>query len=323
MGLDLLLWCGIGIMALGVLVKAADVFMVAAEKAGSGLGLSPFIIGISIVALGTSLPELASSIASVFSGASEIAVATVVGSNITNILLILGIAGIVGRGLRVQYELVRVDLPFLFGSALLLTIISVDGGVHWPDALLALATFGVYLAYTVSAGDAPGTSVSAAGSGLAPDAAARIRVGAWTWIVLVVSGGFIHGGAVLAVESVLQVSALSGIQTDVLAASVIAIGTSLPELTVTIRSAAAGKPEVAVGNVIGSNVFNALGVVGAAGLFGPLVVSSRLLEFAFPVMIGATVLCFFVLQERELTRWDGWLMLAVYVAFSFELYGLY
>jgi cation:H+ antiporter len=324
--LIVILWIVIGLAALGCLVKASDFFVGAAERVGGSLGLSPFAIGISIVALGTSLPELASGIVAVLSGASEIAVATAVGSNITNILLILGLAGVLGGGLHVAYELVRVDLPFLFGSALLLTLVAVDGQVGWRDAFLCLGTFGIYLAYIMSSGAAPGsmpgTAVAAAGSNLAPDPLEALAGSVTkTWLTLIVSGGFIHLGAHFTVQSVVNVSQMVGIGTEIIATSVIALGTSLPELAVTLRSAREGKPEVAVGNVIGSNVFNALGVVGASALFGTLVVSDTILYFALPAMIGTTTLCFFVLQERELTRWDGWLLLALYLGFSLQLYG--
>lgn len=323
--MEIMLWAFAGIAALAVLVKAAGFFMGAAEEIGASLGLSPFVIGISIVALGTSLPELASGIVAVLAGASEIAVGTAVGSNVTNILLILGVAGVAGGGLKVDYELVRVDLPFLFGSSLLVAILAADGTIGGPEGLLCLATFGIYLAYTVSAAAAeqPATVVAAAGSELVLKLPEPAKIKRSTWLVLALSGAFIHLGAYFTVESALHLSQLVGIGTEVLATSVIALGTSLPELTVTVRSAGEGKPEVAVGNVIGSNVFNALGVVGGAALFGTLSVPASILEFALPAMIGATVLCFFVLQERELTRWDGWLLLALYVGFSFELYGAF
>ena len=323
--MEIMLWACVGIAALTCLVKAAGFFMGAAEEIGASLGLSPFVIGISIVALGTSLPELASGIVAVLAGASEIAVGTAVGSNVTNILLILGVAGVLGGGLEVDYELVRVDLPFLFGSSLLLVILAADGTVGWAEGLLCLATFGIYLAYTAStaAAEEPATMVAAAGSDLVPGLPDSANIKRSTWLVLVLSGCFIHLGAYFTVESALNLSQLMGVGTEVLATTVIALGTSLPELTVTIRSAREGKPEVAVGNVIGSNVFNALGVVGGAALFGTLAVPDRILGFALPAMIGATVLCFFVLQERELTRWDGWLLLALYIGFSFELYGAF
>jgi cation:H+ antiporter len=303
--------------SLAALVKGADWFLQAAERVGMQLGLSPFIIGVTLLGAGTSLPELVSGIVSVLVGDSQIAVGTAVGSNVTNILLILSAAALIGGGLVVSYELVRVDLPFLFGSALMLALFAMDGQVDRLDGGICLVTIGVYLAYTVSTQEDPATTVAAAATETAP---LLPPPGALTWIALAGGLGLLQVGAYFTVASVVDLAALLGVASSVLAASLVAIGTSLPELSVSVRSAQAGRPELAVGNVIGSNIFNALGVVGGAALFGSVIVAPPILRFAIPVMLGSTVLCFFVLQEREMTRWDGWLLLLLFVAFTLELY---
>jgi cation:H+ antiporter len=316
--IDLAIWAGVLLLALFALVRGADIFMLAAEALGLAYGLSPFIIGVTIVAMGTSFPELMSGIAAVWSGASEIASATAIGSNITNILLVLGSAALIGRGLRVDYELVRVDLPFLFGSALLLTLFASDGAIDRWEALLSLVALGVYLAYAAGEPDRPQTTVSAAAADFeGPESGLGPRV----WLSLLLGAGLVQAGAIFTVDAVIRLSELVGFGNEILAASVIAGATSLPELSVTVRSARAGKPEIAVGNVIGSNIFNALGVVGASALFGSVAVPAAMLSFGLPSMLAATVLCFFVLQEREMTRWDGWLLLILYVAYTTHLYG--
>lgn len=316
--IDLAIWAGVLLLALFALVRGADIFMLAAEALGLAYGLSPFIIGVTIVAMGTSFPELMSGIAAVWSGASEIASATAIGSNITNILLVLGTAALIGRGLRVDYELVRVDLPFLFGSALLLTLFASDGAIGRWEALLSLVALGVYLAYAAGEPDRPQTTVSAAAAEFeGPESGLGARV----WLSLLLGAGLVQAGAIFTVDAVIRLSELVGFGNEILAASVIAGATSLPELSVTVRAARAGKPEIAVGNVIGSNIFNALGVVGASALFGSVAVPAAMLSFGLPSMLAATVLCFFVLQEREMTRWDGWLLLILYVAYTSHLYG--
>lgn len=317
--IEILLWSSALVLSLAVLVKGADVFIGAAEAIGLALGLSPFVVGITIVAIGTSLPELTAGIAAVLIGRSEIAVGTAVGSNITNILLILGVAALVGRGLRVAHELIRVDLPFLFGSALLLALVAFDGEIGRLEAVLSLAALAVYLIYGVTDPDEPATTMAAAASELPVGSAA---IGWKTWSKLALSGVAIHFGAEYTVKTVTELSALVGIPGAVIATSVVAFGTSLPELVVTLRSARSGKPELAVGNVIGSNVFNALGVVGSAALVGRLTVPPSTLGYSLPCMIAATVLCFFVLQEREMTRWDGWLLLLLFAGFNMQLYTL-
>jgi cation:H+ antiporter len=319
--MDLLLWSLALLASLGCLVKASDYFLGAAERVGLGFGLSPFIVGVTIVAFGTSFPELVSGVVAVLEGASEIAVGTAVGSNVTNILLILGLAAVVGGGMKVAYELVRVDLPFLFGSSLALMLFAFDGSIGRVEGLLSLLALSIYLAYAVSSPDEPSTTVALSAVEVAREPPRR-RPGWRTWLTILASGALIHVGAHFTVVSTLRVSELLGVGSEIIATSAIALGTSLPELIVSIRSAAAGKPEISIGNVIGSNVFNALGVIGVAALVGTLSVPSVLSTFALPVMIGVTVLGFFVLQEQEVTRWDGGLLLVLYVAFITQLVGL-
>jgi cation:H+ antiporter len=319
--LEFALWAAILILGLAVLVKSADFLIRSAEVIGLSFGFSPFIIGVTVVGLGTSLPELAAGIYSVLAGASEIAVATAVGSNVTNILLVLSVAAIIGRGLQVAHELIRVDLPFLFGSALLLALFAFDGAVGRLEGLLCLGGLAVYLTYAATNPEEPATTVglTAAEVVAVPQ---KARATALTWLVLAASTAFLQLGAYFTVSAVSRLSEIAAIGSEVVAASVIALGTSLPELTVSIQTARAGKPELAVGNVIGSNIFNALGVVGASALFGTVIVPEAITGFALPFMMGVTILGFFVLQEREMTRWDGWLLLLLYTGFNAQLYGL-
>jgi cation:H+ antiporter len=312
-------WGAIFLVSLAALVKGADAFLHAAERLGLRLGLSPFMIGVTFLAVGTSLPELVSAVTSVLVGNSQIAAGTAVGSNVTNILLILGVTALIGRGLVVSYELVRVDLPFLFGSALLLALFAADGEIDRIEGCICLGAVAVYLAYTMSTPADPATAVGKVAAGAVEE---QRVANARSWLALIVGVLFLQVGAFYTVESVVRLSDILGVTSGVLAASLVAVGTSLPELSVSVRSAQSGRAELAVGNVIGSNIFNALGVVGGAALFGTVVFTPSILHFAVPVMLGATVLCFFVLQEREMTRWDGWLLLILFAAFTLQLYRL-
>lgn len=318
-----LFWGVALLVSLAVLIQAAGAFIRSAEVIGLRFGLSPFVLGITVVAIGTSFPELVSSVVAVLQGVSEVAAGTVVGSNVTNLLLILGVSAALGNGLTVDHELVRVDLPFLFGSALMFWFFAFDGRVTLLEGVVGLVALVVYLLYAASSPEDPATTVGASAAEIAPRASepARAPVPLRTWLVLVGSAALTQAGAWFTVESANQLSQLLSVGREVIATTVVALGTSLPELVVSARSARAGKPEVAVGNIIGSNVFNVLGVVGVSALFGAVTVPASTVGFALPAMVGVTVLAFFVLQEREVTRWDAWLLLVLYAAFLLQIVG--
>jgi cation:H+ antiporter len=301
-------WSAAFVASLVALAKSADWFITSAERIGLRVGLPRFLIGVGIVAVGTSLPELMAATVSVWAGASEVALGTAVGSNVTNILFVLGVAAILGGGIQVAHELVRVDLPFLFGSALLLALFAYDGEVRWWEGLLSLAGLSSYLVYVARNVSAPVTTVGAIAIEVAHE---RAPLTVATWVTLIGSAVLLQVGAHYTVRSTVELSAILDVGSELLAATAIALGTSLPELVVTCRAARAGQPEIAVGNVIGSNIFNALGVVGVASLFGPLAAPASIVSFALPSMVGVTVLCFFVLQEREATAFDGWLLVVL------------
>jgi cation:H+ antiporter len=311
----MLIWIAVLVLSLGVLVKASDWFTASAETIGRAFGLPTFVIGVTIIAFGTSLPELVSSVIAVIDGASEIVVGNVAGSNIANLLLVLGLTGVVAGHLRVYYEVLSVDLPFLAGSAMFLAMVAWDGTVGRFEALLCLSGLAIYLGYALTS-----RPVRTAEEEENDKSAAGLSVR--TALVLIASGGLIYLGASFTVRAVIELAALAGIGTEVIAASAVALGTSLPEVTVTIAAVRRGQAELAVGNILGSNIFNVFAVVGISGLVGPLHVPASLLEFALPLMIVATLLTFFSIMERELTKWEGWLLLLFYVYFIGALFGL-
>lgn len=312
-------WLAVFVASLYVLVRAAGYFTDSAEQIGLTLGIPDFIVGVTIVAIGTSLPEIISSLFAVLEHSSEIVIGNVIGSNVTNIFLIVGIAAIIGKKLKIGYELIHIDLPLLMGSALFLAITIVDGEFSFFEALLALAAFLVYMLHAVSERkrrvDIQIKKELKAGGVLK-------KIGARTLITLVVSGFFIYLGGRYTIESVVRLSEFLSLGTEILAASAIAFGTSLPELAVTITAARRGKPEIAVGNVLGSNIFNTLAVMGIPTLIGPLVIPQNIVMFALPVMLIATLLFFFMTQDKEITQWEGWFLILFYAFFLGRLFGL-
>jgi len=316
-----LIWIIVFVVSLFVLIKASDYFTHSAEKIGLFFGIPLFIVGATIVAVGTSLPELISSIFAVLRNSSEIVVGNVVGSNIANIFLVLGIAAIVGRRMKLTYELIHVDLPLLIGSAFLLAVTIWDGIFSFPEALLCIAGIILYLLYTIN------TKSKHENIEIKKGPNEEVKQGRkldWkTLVILAVSAFFIYFGAKYTVESVIKLSEIFNIGKEIIAISAVALGTSLPELMVTIAAAKKGKPEMAVGNILGSNIFNALAVMGIPALIGTLIIPHSILTFGLPMMLIATLLYFFITHDKEVTKWEGWLLVIFYVFFIGKLFSLF
>jgi cation:H+ antiporter len=310
------IWTIVFVISLYVLIRASDYFTGAAAKIGLSFGIPDFIIGVTIVAIGTSLPEIVSSVIAVLRDSSEMVVGNVIGSNIANIFLVLGVAAVIGKKLKITYDLVHIDLPLLMGSAFLLAITIIDGKFTLLEALLCMCGLIVYLLHAVSV-EKRRTGVKTQRS---PKPGKELR--GKTFVVLVLSSFFIFIGAKYTVETVIQLSILLHVGTEVIAASAVALGTSLPELMVTISAARKGMPEIAIGNVLGSNIFNALAVMGIPGLLGILIIPQNILLFGLPMMIIATFLFFFMGQDKEITQWEGWLLIIFYIFFILKLFNI-
>ncbi len=328
----LFIWIGVLVISLIVLMKSSDYFTESAEKIGLWLGVPAFFIGVTIVAIGTSLPELISSIIAVFSNSSEIVIGNVLGSNIANIFLILGFAGIIARKqLKISKNILNVDLPFLLGTCFLLAIMIWDGKFTFYEGILSLLVLIIYSSYLIKTRKKPGKAVKKQLKGVKREitnhqfkkSLLKHKLPLKTWIILLVSVVFIYVGAKYTIESVIQLSGLLNIGKEIIAISVVALGTSLPELAVTISAARKGKPEIAVGNILGSNIFNTLAVMGIPALFGVLIIPANVLVFTLPVMIIATLMFFFITLDKEITRWEGLLLIIFYILFITKLFNLF
>lgn len=289
------------VVSIAVLVKAADYFTSAAEKLGIAFRLPPFIVGVTLVAVGTSLPEFVSSVVGVLRGSPDIVIGNVIGSNITNIFLIIGIAAIVAKQMKLSFELQHVDMPILLGSVFLGVFVLIDGVVSRLDAVLLLLLLIVYLAYTMTS--QKDVSHEKRGPILKPA------------IVLVVSAIFIYFGAEYTVRSVQDIAVQLGIAEGIIAITAVALGTSLPELIVSVRAAMKHNAEIAIGNVLGSNIFNMLGVLSIPALITPLVIDDALFLLGIPLLIVASLLLFFITLSKNVTRWEGFMLVIFYVAF--------
>ncbi len=304
--MDILLYTGLFVVSLVVLLKASDWFVDAAEAIGLSLGISPFIIGVTIVAFGTSLPELATSVAAVLSGDSEIVVGNVVGSNITNIALVLGLVAVYGKRIELEYNIWHIDMPYLWGSAFLLWFVLQDFHLSLFEALLFLVGIVIFLGYSFK-GD---------------DIANKIEKQATTWrsyAKLLVGGAFVWLSADYTIMAISQLSKLAGINPEIIALSAVAFGTSLPEVIVSLNAARKGKTAMAVGNVLGSNIFNTYIVMSIPSFFGSLTIPANIMDYFLPLMIVLTVLFGIMSNNKKITRWEGMLLLMFYVLYFGEI----
>ena len=308
MSLALLTYLAIFGVSLAALLKASDWFVDASERIGLSLGISPFVIGVTIVAFGTSLPELAASIVAVFDGTSEIVIGNVVGSNVANICLVLGVVAIVARKVELDFSVLDVDIPVIVASAVVLWALTRDGSVGLVDGLLFVALLVISLINSFrSRRDEP-------------DAGEAIAAGGRSYVLLLIGAVGVYFGAKYTVESITDLSAAFGIDSGVIAASLVALGTSLPEVIVSVDAARKGKPGMAVGNVVGSNIFNSFGVMGIPALFGEIEVPLEQIAFSLPYMVGITLLFAFFATASNVSRWEGVMLVGLYVIFVVELF---
>lgn len=310
---NLIIWLIIFILSLFVLIKASDFFTDAAEKIGISLGISPFLIGVTIVSVGTSLPELISSITAVYQNSSEIVFGNVMGSNIANIFLIIGTASLISSPLNILYELINVDLPLFVGSAFLLGLTVLDSNFSINEAIICILGYVVYVFYTISSGKEEQQSETIDTS--------QKSFPVKQIVIVIVSALFVFFGATYTIKSVTKISEILEIGKELIALSAVALGTSLPELIVTISAARKGNPEIAVGNVLGSNIFNSLIVMGIPRLTGKLEIPDDVLGSGLLVLLVGTILFFFVTQDKQVTRWEGLIFFIFYGWFIGNIFG--
>ena len=315
--MPLILWIGLFIISLAVLIKAADYFTDSAIKLGTILGLPQFIIGVTIVSIGTSLPELASSISAVLKGVTDVVVGNVVGSNIANILLVIGLAAVLSKKgrLEVTRNLINLDLPLLAGGGIILMLMVLwDGRVTSGEGILALIGYSIYIHYTLRHKEKKGKEKE------------RVKKGKLNWKIilgLVFGAIFIYYGANYAIESIIKISEILNIGTAVIALTAVAIGTSLPEIFVSVSAARKGNDAVALGNVFGSNLFNGFIVLGIPALIKTLDVTPVILSIGIPFFIAATLLYVISGITRKIYKWEGAMYLLIYILFIAKLFNLF
>ena len=315
------------VVSLVALVKGADWLLDSAEKIGLAAGLSPFIIGAVIIGLGTSLPELLSSVMAILKGVNEIVVANSIGSNIANILLVAGLAAVVGKGLRVTKNLIDIDLPLLAITTALFLGVAWDRKIETKESMLLLIVFVIYFLYTIyhkedkEAGKEDKTLLDEERKGKISKKD-RPKVTTKDIIFLILGVALLVLGAKFLIDSVVEISVIFSIGAGAVSLFAVALGTSLPELMVSVKAALKNKPEVALGNVFGSNIFNLLFVVGIPGVFTTLNLDEVTFSLGLPVLAVVTFLFVISGISRKIHLYEGAIYLVIYVFFIGKLFGL-
>ncbi|MBZ0294594.1 MAG: calcium/sodium antiporter [Anaerolineae bacterium] len=289
-----------------------------ASRLARSLGLSPLIVGLTIVAFGTSVPELLVSLNAVFQSASDISVGNIVGSNIANIGLILGLTGIVFP-IVIHVRLVWREIPIMVAVSILAYLLARDGILSTGDGLLLLLSFAGfnYLMYRITMQERRSGKLTEADlmEGEEPDngtavnrplEVGRLMVG----IVLLMIGARLTVDGAVAIARILEISELF------IGLTVVAIGTSLPELATSIVAALRKESDIAVGNVVGSNIFNLLLILGVTSTLHPLPVSAEVVNFDLPLMVGFALILFPFARNQEVSRWESVVLLTGYVIFT-------
>lgn len=316
------------VAGLALLVIGAEGLVRGASKLALRTGLSPLVVGLTVVAVGTSAPELAVSMGASLSGESALAVGNVVGSNLFNVLFILGLSALI-TPLVAHDQLVRLDVPIGIAAAITVLGMAVNGSVgRWEGLVLVLGLVG-YTALQVTLARRSPSPPSDEGVGSTMTTAPGLfeskntnpsSTDHWGVQIVLVAGGLgcLVLGAQWFVEGAIELARRLGLSELVIGLTIVAGGTSLPELATSLLAGLRGQRDIAVGNVVGSNVFNLLGVLGLSAAVSPdgLAVSEAVLWFDLPVMIAAAVACLPIFYtEHRIERWEGTLFFGFYGAY--------
>lgn len=302
------------------LTAGAELLVRGGSKMALSFGISPLVVGLTIVAFGTSTPEIAVSVGAVLGGQTDIAVGNVVGSNIFNVLFILGISALI-TPLVVNIQLIRQEVPIMLGASLLLLIFALDGRVGMVEGA---TLFALLLAYTVflvvqsRRETQAANNEYAAGFPPAPTGSWDARLPVQILLIVVGLVLLVLGSNWMVEASVIFAKSL-GVSDVVIGLTIVAAGTSMPEVATSVMAAIKGERDIAVGNVVGSCTFNLLGCVGLSGLAAGeagLVLPPALLSFDLWVMVAVALTCLPVfISGREIARWEGGVLLGLYAAY--------
>ena len=309
------------VVGLVLLVVGADLLVKGAARLAGSFGIPALVIGLTVVAFGTSAPELAVSVKAAYAGQAELAIANVVGNNIFNVLFILGAAAMISP-LIISRQLIRQDVPIMVLISVVALLMTLDGNISRLEAGILFAGLLSYTWFLFRQGKAKGADTVDE----EVEAMLKAKVPAWQNLLLVIGGlTLLVLGARWLVESAVEIARAWGVNEAVIGLTIVAAGTSLPEVVTSIVATVRGERDIAVGNVVGSNIFNILCVLGLSGLVSPLplLAGEQMAMVDIPVMVGVAVLCvplFFI--GSVLNRIEGLLFMLLYIAYTWYLVAM-
>ncbi|WP_287388465.1 calcium/sodium antiporter [Lachnospira sp.] len=304
------------VVGFALLVKGADWFVEGAAGVAVKLGIPEIIVGLTIVAMGTSAPEAAVSITSAFKGSADITIGNVVGSNIMNVAIILGLTAVITT-IAVLKTTIFIDIPFTLAVTLVLLVLGLDGQVSRVDGVILWVLFIGYLAYLFiwtkknkDNGEAEESDEIEAGK----------KLPIWKLFCLIVIGiVLIVFGSNVAVDGAKGIAKICGMSDRLIGLTIVALGTSLPELVTSVTAAKRGNADLAVGNIVGSNIFNILFVVGTSALIIPVTFQAAFIVDSIIATVVMVILFLCVVRKKELNRLGGFVLLISYLAYFIYL----
>lgn len=300
-----------------MLAAGAEFLVRGASRLAAIAGISPLVIGLTVVAYGTSAPETAVSVESAFSGQADIALGNVIGSNIFNVLFILGICALI-LPLRVAQRLVWLDVPIMIGASVLVLVMGLDGNIGRLDGIILFAGALLYTGFAIKQGRQESAAVE---KEYGDEFAVKAKTSSWPvqTLLIIVGLAMLVLGARWLVDGAIQIARIMGVSELVIGLTIIAAGTSLPEVAASVVASIRGERDIAVGNVVGSNLFNILSVLGLSSIISPngINVASAALTFDIPVMIAIALACAPIFFTGHLiARWEGGVFVLYYIAYT-------
>ena len=293
------------VLGVTLVLWGADRLTEGASSLARRMNVPEMIIGLTIVAAGTSAPELFVSLVSALKGTPDMAVGNVVGSNTMNAMLIVGCAAAVAP-MVISRSTVRKDIPFAIGATLLLMALTYDGSLSWVDGIILLAGFAAFMVYTLRQAKAGSSEEEATATNMKTGKAVLYLIGGLAGLVV---------GSNVFVDHASNLAFSLGISEAVVGLTVVAGGTSLPELATSVVAARKGQSAIAIGNVIGSNVFNILMILGLTGVICPLEIEGITLVDQAVMLVSIVLVWLFSRTRYTVERWEGVLLVCGYVAY--------